>query len=108
VFGLVKDRLRPAPLALYILLGIVPIGLDGFSQLFGYPPFDSFPLFEAWQVRETRPIFRFLTGAMFGMMNVWLAFPYIHRSAMDNVKRIEASIKDLDLQNRKLRQNLKE
>ncbi|MCI0709999.1 MAG: DUF2085 domain-containing protein [Chloroflexi bacterium] len=108
IFGVVKDRLRPAPIALYIFLGILPIALDGFSQLFGYPPFNEFPIFENWQVRETSPYFRFLTGALFGMMNVWLAFPYIHRSARDNVARIEASLAEIESRNKSIRANLKE
>ncbi len=86
LFGVLRHRLRPAPFALYLLLGIAPIGLDGFSQLFGYPPFDSISIFNAWEVRETKPFFRYLTGALFGLMNVWLAFPYIERSAQQSLR----------------------
>ena len=78
LFGLLFTRvrrwLRPTPLWLYLILGLMPIGLDGFSQLFSYPPF------EFWPVRETLPIFRTLTGALFGAMNGWLAFPYLEES----------------------------
>lgn len=108
LFGFVKNRLRPAPFGLYIFLGILPIALDGFSQLFGYPPFTDFALFHGWQVRETSPYFRFLTGALFGMMNVWLAFPYIHRSARENVERIEASLAEIEARNKSIRANLKD
>lgn len=107
-FAFVRHRLRPAPLLLYLLLGIVPIGLDGFSQLFGYPPFNTWPLFDAWTIRETAPHFRYLTGALFGLMNVWLAFPYIHNSAMDNVARLNASIADTKHQQRTLDRELGE
>jgi uncharacterized membrane protein len=79
--------LRPAPLWLYLILGLMPIGLDGFSQMFGYPPF------EYWPVRETLPLFRVLTGALFGTMNVWLAFPYLERSMQETVGMIEERIK---------------
>lgn len=70
----IRRRLRPAPLWLYVILGLGPIGLDGFSQLLGYPPFNL------WPARETLPIFRILTGALFGIMNVWLGFPYLAQS----------------------------
>ena len=82
-YGFVRKRLRPVPLWLYVLLGIGPIGLDGFSQLFGYPPF------EFWDPRETLPSFRILTGALFGLMNVWLAFPYLNASFEENAERLQ-------------------
>lgn len=70
----VRRRLRPVPIWLYLLLGIAPIGIDGMSQLLSYPPF------MLWQVRETSPEFRIATGALFGLMNAWLAFPYLDAS----------------------------
>jgi uncharacterized membrane protein len=73
----VRRHLRPAPIWLYVLLGILPIGIDGFSQLLSYPPFNL------WPVRESSPAFRALTGALFGLMNAWLAFPYLEASARD-------------------------
>lgn len=79
LFLLVRDWLRPAPIWLYILVGIMPMALDGFSQMLSYPPF------EFWPVRETLPAFRALTGALFGMMNVWLAFPYLEESMRETV-----------------------
>src|SRR5258708_7630161 len=71
----VRKHLRPVPLWLYVLLGLMPIAIDGFSQLFGYPPFGF------WAIRETTPLFRTLTGGLFGLMNAWLAFPYLEDSS---------------------------
>jgi uncharacterized membrane protein len=79
----VRRHLRPAPIWLYLLLGIVPIGIDGFSQLLSYPPFN------VWPVRETTPLFRALTGTLFGIMNAWLAFPYLEASARDLAADLE-------------------
>jgi uncharacterized membrane protein len=79
----VRRHLRPVPIWLYLLLGIAPIAIDGFSQLFSYPPFNL------WPVRETSPFFRALTGALFGFMNAWLAFPYLEASARDMVRELE-------------------
>lgn len=98
LFGVLRHRLRPAPFALYLLLGIAPIGLDGFSQLFGYPPFDAIPLLDSWEVRETKPLFRYMTGALFGLMNVWLAFPYIERSAKQSLYATEEMLAENALQ----------
>jgi uncharacterized membrane protein len=82
----VRRRLRPAPIWLYALLGLGPIGLDGFSQLLGYPPFNL------WSPRETLPIFRVVTGALFGLLNVWLAFPYLELSMRETREQLEAKL----------------
>ena len=82
----VRRRLRPVPIWLYLLLGIAPIGIDGFSQLLSYPPFNL------WSPRETEPIFRLVTGALFGLMNAWLAFPYLEMSFRDTRERISAKL----------------
>lgn len=70
----VRRRIRPLPLWIYVIVGLGPIGLDGFSQLLSYDPFNL------WTVRETAPFFRLATGAMFGLMNAWLALPYLEIS----------------------------
>ena len=78
----VRKRLRPIPLWIYVIAGLGPIGLDGFSQLLSYEPFNF------WTVRETAPFFRVATGAMFGLMNAWLAFPYLERAMWDTRRDI--------------------
>lgn len=83
----VRRRLRPIPIWLYVFIGIVPIGIDGFSQLLGYPPFNL------WQPRETLPIYRVLTGVLFGLANAWLAFPYLELSFRDTRQAMEAKLR---------------
>jgi uncharacterized membrane protein len=82
----VRRRLRPVPILLYILLGLGPIAIDGFSQLLGYPPFNL------WEPRETGPYFRVATGITFGLMNVWLGFPYLELSMRETREQIEAKL----------------
>ncbi len=82
----VRRRLRPMPILLYVFVALGPIGLDGFSQLLSYPPFNL------WQIRETAPFFRITTGAIFGLMNVWLAFPYMDMSMRDTYRQIEIKL----------------
>ncbi len=89
----VRRRLRPVPIWLYLLLGIAPIGIDGFSQLLSYPPFNL------WTPRETEPLFRVMTGALFGFMNAWLAFPYLELSFQDTRKQIEAKLARAGIKN---------
>lgn len=82
----VRRRLRPVPIWLYILLGVAPIGIDGFSQLLGYAPFNL------WPPRETLPVFRVVTGTLFGFMNAWLAFPYLELSFRDTRNQLQAKL----------------
>lgn len=86
LFTRVRHWLRPAPIWLYVLIGLVPLGMDGFSQMLSYPPF------EFWPVRETLPGFRVLTGALFGSMNVWLAFPYLEESMNETAEIIAEKV----------------
>lgn len=93
LFGLVyalpgvQQRVKPLPWLAYGLIGILPIGLDGFSQLFSQLPpelnlFGFHPF--AWiPYRESTPFLRVLTGALFGLANGWLAFPYIRQSTAE-------------------------
>jgi len=83
----VRARLRPVPIWLYLLLGIMPIAIDGFSQLLSYPPFNF------WEPRETLPIFRIVTGALFGLMNAWLALPQLERSMRETAYQIELKLR---------------
>ena len=78
-----RRRIRPLPFLLYVFVGLGPIGLDGFSQLMSYPPF------EFWPVRETIPLFRVVTGGLFGLMSAWLGFPHIERSMQDIIDRLD-------------------
>jgi uncharacterized membrane protein len=86
IYAFSRHRLRPVPLWLYIFAGMMPIALDGFSQLLSYPPFNL------WPVRETAPFFRVATGAMFGLMNAWLAFPYIEAAMRDTADQIREKL----------------
>lgn len=82
----VRRRLRPVPIWLYIFLGVLPIAIDGFSQLLGYPPFN------VWAPRETLPFFRVSTGLLFGLMSAWLAFPYLAESFGETRRALELKL----------------
>ena len=70
-FALVRKRAKPMPWWLFILIGLAPIGIDGFSQLLSQPPFALFPY------RESTLPLRLLTGSLFGFSVAWLVFPII-------------------------------
>lgn len=61
-----NHRLRAVPWYVW-LLGMVPMALDGFTQLFG--------------LRESDLFLRLLTGAIFGVATAWFLFPQIEETA---------------------------
>jgi uncharacterized membrane protein len=73
-FALSDRRIRSIPWYLWLLLGVVPIGLDGASQL---PSLMGINLPDWLPIRESSPVLRSLTGAMFGVMTAWYIYPLI-------------------------------
>lgn len=82
VFGLIYAttgrRIKPLHWALWIGIGMLPIAIDGFSQLFSQIPGFSF-----WEYRESTPLLRAATGAIFGFMTAWFGFPLLEESFTD-------------------------
>jgi uncharacterized membrane protein len=83
VYGAVRKRVPRLHWLAYLIVGVGPIALDGFSQLFSQPPYNQFPLFGALPFRESTPLLRTLTGALFGLMGAWFAYPYIAETMED-------------------------
>ncbi len=71
LFGLMGRRWRPLPWWGLVLFSI-PIAVDGLSQLPGW--------------RESTPLLRVITGAIFGFGVVWFAYPRL-QSAMRDIGR---------------------
>lgn len=78
VYGLTGRKIKSLHWLLWILIGIAPIGLDGFSQLFSQ--FDWAWLTSLLPYRESTPFLRALTGALFGLTTAWFAYPSIEES----------------------------
>lgn len=76
LFQLTGRKMKQIHWAFWILIALVPIGLDGFSQLPGMmvnPP--------AWMpIRESTPLLRTITGALFGFFSAWFVFPLFEES----------------------------
>ncbi len=74
VYGATGRKLPPLPWYLWVGIGMVPIGLDGFSQLLSQPPLNFFPY------RESTPFLRSLTGFLFGFTTAWFGYPMLEAS----------------------------
>jgi uncharacterized membrane protein len=89
--------IKPLPVILFIILGMGPIGLDGFSQLFSYwltPASGAAAtgflatLADLLPVRESPPLLRTLTGIWFGLTLVWLAYPHVEAGMKDSEQNL--------------------
>ena len=78
LFGITRRRIPPLHWALWLFIGIGPIGFDGFSQLFSQ--FELSWLTQILAFRESTPFLRVLTGLLFGFGTAWFAYPYIEES----------------------------
>lgn len=76
LFNFAQQNLRPLNWKLFLLF-LVPIAVDGGTQLFGF--------------RESNWWLRTLTGALFGIAVVWITYPYVE-SAMQEVIEDELSL----------------
>ncbi len=82
-FALTSRRIKGIPWYLWVLIGLGPIGLDGFSQL----P-NMLPNIPAWlPLRESTPLLRTLTGVLFGSMTAWYLYPMIEET-MKETRRL--------------------
>ncbi len=78
LFALTRRRIPPLHWALWLVISIGPIGLDGFSQLISQIPIPLIATF--LQFRESTPFLRLLTGFLFGFGTAWFGLPYVEES----------------------------
>lgn len=95
LYALLHRRIKPLPFMAFMILGMGPIGLDGFTQLFGmYGAAANFTLLETiFPLRESPPLLRTFTGAWFGLSLVWLAYPRIGASLKQTERDLEAKLR---------------
>jgi len=89
LFSLTGNKIKPIPWYVWILFGILPIGIDGFSQLISQL---GMALFSWFPVRESTPLLRFISGSMFGLFTAWYGYPYIEESIAET--RLSIAIKN--------------
>jgi uncharacterized membrane protein len=70
IFTLSKKRIPGIPWWLWVLM-ILPMALDGTTQLFG--------------LRESTWQLRLITGTLFGLGSVWFVLPLMHKTLLETV-----------------------
>lgn len=74
IFSLSNRRIKSLPWYLWIIIGILPIAIDGFSQLLSQPPINLMP------IRESTPLLRTITGGLFGLTTAWFGYPMVEET----------------------------
>ena len=77
-FQIIKRNIKPIPWSIWLVLGLIPIGLDGISQFGGL----GINLFSFLPVRESSPVLRTITGALFGVCTGLFMFPMIEETML--------------------------
>ncbi len=79
VFAASGKRIKQVPWYVWLLVGMLPIAIDGFSQLPALLP--GLPAF--LPNRESTPFLRVLTGGLFGFFTAWFLYPLIESNMKD-------------------------
>jgi uncharacterized membrane protein len=87
IFSLTNRKVPPLPLLAWIILGILPIGLDGVSQMLGQFNWAIIP------VRESTPLLRTITGSLFGFSTAWFSYPIIEDAMKETRKVLSIKLK---------------
>ena len=82
IFAFTGRRFKPLPFWAWVLFGIMPIAVDGFSQLFSQLGIAG--LATVLPYRESTPFLRVLTGFLFGFTTAWFAIPLIEQSMRES------------------------
>ncbi len=94
IFSITGKKIPSLPLAAWFILGIVPIGLDGVSQIISQLPWDIIPL------RESTPLLRTITGGLFGFTTAWFGYPIVEEAMADSRKVMAVKFKAAQIEER--------
>lgn len=84
LFSITGRKMKSLPWYFWVFLGIVPMGIDGVSQL---PSLLAINL--NWlPIRESTPLLRTITGLLFGLSTAWYGYPLIEETMRDSRKSL--------------------
>jgi len=87
LFAITARKIPSLPWYMWIVLGLVPIGLDGVSQLISQPPLSLISF------RESTPLLRVITGWLFGFCTAWFGYPMAEASMKETRDFMEKKLK---------------
>jgi len=87
IFSISGRKIPSLPIWGWFILGMIPIGLDGVSQIVSQLPWDIIP------IRESTPLLRTITGGLFGFTTAWFGYPIVEETMADTRKIMTVKIK---------------
>jgi uncharacterized membrane protein len=86
IYTLTGKKLRSFPWYVWVIIGLLPIAVDGVSQLPDLLMIGSLP---SWvPIRESTPLLRTLTGGLFGFTTAWYLYPLIEETMLETRRTI--------------------
>lgn len=113
IFALFRKNLPHLSPVAWLLLAIVPMGLDGFSHMINdivagvsgtgfrdtnvwlqFLTFNIFPaaFYAGDALGSFNSLARLLTGALFGLTTIWLVYPFVDTAMQDVVRQARAKL----------------
>jgi uncharacterized membrane protein len=87
LFAITGRKIPPLPILVWFIVGILPLGLDGGTQLIS-----QIGLFSWLPYRESTPLLRTITGALFGFTTAWFGFPVLEETFVDTRRILAAKL----------------
>jgi uncharacterized membrane protein len=84
LFSVTRRHIPVLPWYIWILVGLVPIGLDGGTQLISQPPLSFLPF------RESTSLLRVITGGLFGFTTAWFGYKMVEETMIETRQIMEA------------------
>lgn len=91
LYAVTGRRLFGIPWYIWIAFGVLPIALDGVSQLISQPPLSLLPY------RESTPVLRSITGFLFGFVTAWFGYPIAEESMRESREYLTAKLNRLKI-----------
>ena len=85
VFSVLKGNLERIPLWIWFVAGVIPLGLDGLTQLTS----SGLQIPGLSLIRESTPLLRTITGALFGFLSGWYIYPTLKQSLLRENEKIK-------------------
>lgn len=88
-FGFTKRKIKKVHWLIYVIVGLLPIAIDGFSQIPGILGSQMPALFV---LRESTPLLRVVTGTLFGILTGWFIYPLFEEAMRDTREFLSAKM----------------
>lgn len=98
VFAVFRTKIKSLPWYVWLILGVLPMGIDGGTQLIGLIG----SITEWFPARESTPLLRMITGTLFGLTTAWFVFPVMEENMRDTRKILTQKKLSIEIKGKKI------